>query len=71
MTDVEDSVEMNVLLVGGDAALLEGLALLVFPSFWFALARPFMRHLRIFASVTALFGAVLLFAGLTGTDYLL
>ena len=26
MTDVEDSVEMNVLLVGGDAALLEGLA---------------------------------------------
>lgn len=26
MTDVEDSVEMNVLLVGRDAALLEGLA---------------------------------------------
>lgn len=26
MTDVEDSVEMRVLLVGGDGALLEGLA---------------------------------------------
>ena len=65
------SVLSVIVTLIGLAALLEGLVLLIYPSIWFALARPFMRHLRIFAAVTIVFGAVLLFAGLTGHDYYL
>ena len=65
------SVLSLIVTVIGWAALLEGVVLLIRPSIWFALARPFMRHLRIFASVTMLCGALLLFAGLTGRDYFL
>ena len=65
------SVLSVIVTLIGLAALLEGLALLIAPSIWFALARPFMRHLRVFAAITVLFGAVLLFVGLTGRDHLL
>jgi len=60
-----DPLAIIVTLIGW-AALIEGLVLLAFPAIWFGLARPFMRHLRVFAAVTALCGAALIIAGLIG-----
>ena len=60
-----DPLAVVVTLIGY-GALAEGLVLLVFPKAWFALARPLIAHLRVFAIVSILLGALLLVAGLTG-----
>lgn len=45
---------------------IEGLTLLTFPSILLALARPFVAQARLWAVVSIVLGAVMLFAGLTG-----
>lgn len=60
-----DPLAILVTLIGW-AALAEAILLFVRPALWFALARPFLKHLRVFAIVTILIGALLLAAGLTG-----
>jgi len=60
-----DPLAIVVTLIGW-SALAEAIMLFVAPASWFALARPFLRHLRAFAIVTILLGILLLAAGLTG-----
>ncbi|MEP3050771.1 MAG: DUF2065 domain-containing protein [Erythrobacter sp.] len=51
----------------GWAALIEGLIALAAPQLLLRMADVMLKFVRVFAAITALFGALLLFAGLTGS----